>query len=700
MASANDIRRKQWVNLIFDDPVYAHERLFRRRHPDATPPFHTEMIRAFHSHAIPRLLAMAFRGGAKSTVAEETIALQALLQNFRNCVILCENQDRAIDRLAAIKYELTTNEDIQGVFGDVVGETWGVAKIILRNGVVLQAFGRGQEVRGMKHLDMRPDFLFCDDLESKEHVRNPDARHETKRWFFSEVLPACDTRVRVRMAATPLDREALPMVLRKEKKWTTLVYPIKYRDADTGEWRATWESRFPLRRVNELEKELADQGLSHDFAREYMCEPEDPAKKIFVEGMFHVVPRVHVWQPTFAFYDPARTTNERSSTTGWAIWSWIADRLVVWDGGGSHWKPDDLIAHLFSTYRDFSCVWIGVEEDGLNDWLRDPIRAEMLRRRTILPLKPMKAPQGKRSFIEGLQPFFIAGAVEFAKPLPELQAQFLNYPTGAIDGPNALAYAVRLRPGKPIYESFGPSHVVEDCPVWDEVPCWLAVNSNGSYTTAILAQFTDGDVHLIEDWVREGDAGQNIRDIYDAARLEVGETPRNEGLRCVIGPQHYVNYDVVGLRPAIGRIPAKLVQGSACDVGRNNLRQLLERSRKGSPCVSIGHRARWTLNALSAGYVRELDRHGTLSTEAEPGPYRVLMEGLESFVGLLSTGAIDDDSHANYEYTADGRPYKSISPTAQKRPETKTDWLYGNGGAVTGVEHFPKSLIRPPRHRY
>lgn len=679
--------------MIYNDPVWAHEKIFKRRHPDATPVFHGEIVRAFHDPAIIRLLVLAFRGGGKSTIAEETISLQASCKLFRNCVILCENQDRAKDRLTAIKYELMTNDDLNKIFGDPRGAVWGEAKIVMRNGVVIQAFGRGNEVRGMKHLDMRPDYLFCDDLEAKEHVRTPEARFETVRWLFSEVIPACDKLVRIRMDATPLDRESLPMTLLRDKKWKSLVFPVKYKDQSTGEWRSIWPARFPMEKIDDTERDFQSKGLSHDFAREFMCMPEDPSRKVFTEGMFQVVPRMHVWQPAFMAYDPARTTTERSSTTGWAVWSWIANRLVVWDGGAALWRPSDLSRHLFDTFLAYRPVYVGVEEDGLNDWLKEPLRNEMLRRGLVVPIKPMKAPQGKRSFIEGLQPFFSAKAVEFAKDLPELRAQFLNYPTGKIDGPNALAYAIKMRPGVPIYEDFAAHHVVEDCPVWSDVPCWLVFSATPSYTCGILAQFCDGDVHVIRDWVKEGDPGANVHDIYNNARLEIGDVV----LRCVIGPEHFTDYDTVGLRPSIGRIPARAIQGAGRDTGRDRLRLLLGQQRRGSPRVSIGHAAHWTINGLSAGYARSVDKHGQISAEPEPGPYSILMGGFESFVGLLAVGGVEDDRAQNIAYTPGGRPYKSILPDAGERHETKEDWLTGNIGKVTGVEHFPKSLIRRPR---
>jgi len=182
-----------------------------------------------------------------------------------------------IDRLTAIKHEFSTNELLINLFGLLQDQAkWNEAKVILANGVVIQALGRGQEVRGMKHLDMRPDFCFCDDVEGKEHVKDEHQRKETLRWFFAEVLPALDKNARVRVNATPLDTASLPMQLKRLPTWTSRVYPIKHYAA-SGTWQPTWPQRYPLSWIDGKELEMRRLGLHHEFMREYMCEPDDPA---------------------------------------------------------------------------------------------------------------------------------------------------------------------------------------------------------------------------------------------------------------------------------------------------------------------------------------------------------------------------------------------------------------------------------------
>ena len=117
-----------------------------------------------------------------------------------------------------------------------------------------------------------------------------------------------------------------------------------------------------------------------------MCQPEDEASKVFTASMLRIEPTTRSWEATFAFIDPARTVNDRSSTTGWAVWSWVGNRLIVWDGGAEAWAPDQIIDHIFKTAADYHPVIIGVERDGLEEFILQPLRHEQLRRGVLIPV--------------------------------------------------------------------------------------------------------------------------------------------------------------------------------------------------------------------------------------------------------------------------------------------------------------------------
>ena len=207
----------------------AHAALFGHRHPNVTPDLHYEIIDLWHSPA-PKVEVMAFRGAGKSTLSEEAAIVAACLRQFRNAIVLGSSYERACERLESIKHEFETNPFIEELFGDLVGSTWNVGKIVLANGTVLQAFGRGMSLRGAKHLDQRPDLVLADDLEEQEDVETPEARYKTLKWFMQVVMPALAPDARVRVLATPLDKEALAMQLAKDPDWQTMIFPIEHLD--------------------------------------------------------------------------------------------------------------------------------------------------------------------------------------------------------------------------------------------------------------------------------------------------------------------------------------------------------------------------------------------------------------------------------------------------------------------------------------
>jgi hypothetical protein len=490
---------------------------------------------------------------------------------------------------------------------------------------------------------------------------------------MSTVIPALDKHARIRVNATPLDREALPFALQNKLKWPTRVFPIEYVDA-SGERQPTWPARYPLAWIDKTRRDFEAAGKIQDFMREYMCVADDPARKIFTADMFKVKPTVRTWQPTWAFFDPARTTKSTSATTGWAVWSWTSNRMTVWDGGGDLLKPDEIVSRVFGVDNDYRPIAIGVEEDGLNEFLMQPLRHEMTRRGYIIPVVPMKAPKGKLGFIESLQPYFRAGEITFAKDLPVLQAQFLNFPSGRIDGPNALAYALLMKPGQVVYDDFGADHVVDRETTNSRRPCWLCLHARDGVVTGVLVQYHAGVLSLIADWVVEGDPGAAVAQIVKEASLETSQ------LKLVAPVEHFGAYNHLGLRGAVAKIPAELHRGSPSEVGRDELRALLQRRVKDRPAVAVAMTARWTLNGFAAGYAYEVGKDGRLTSEPRRGVYRCLMEGLESFTGMLSQGILEDHGKPNVQRTASGQLYISALPGKSEIADAKD--AFPSAGAV------------------
>jgi hypothetical protein len=661
--------RETVIRDLILDPVLGHAVFFGDAHAQESPPFHKQVLKDWHSDH-PRVLDIIFRGGAKSTLAEEAITIQAAALRTRNCIILGESVPRAIERLATIKHHFEHNEAIQSLFDVGPGDTWAETKATLSNGVILQAFGREQSLRGVKYLDQRPDLAFIDDLDDRESVATPESRRKTRKWLTSVVIPAMDPHGRIRMAATPLHPEALAPTLARAPGWLTRTVPIMYKGAD-GAWVATWPERFSVEWALAMWKELEDIGQGEDFMQEYMCQAVDPASQVFTDDMFRITPRVRSWHPVYAIYDPARTKNERSATTGKAVASWIGNRLVVWESAAKRMLPDEIIADIFDVDERYNPVAIGFEEDGLNEWALQPIRAKQMELGRVVPLRPLKAPKGKLDFISGLQPYFKAGEVEFVGEQPELKAQLIGFPTGHIDAPNALAYMLKMRMGVPIYDNFRDELVAEEATPNTRAPIWLALGSNGSCVTGQLLQMFQGQMTVFADWLYEGDAGTVLLDMVEEARLYVSGASRGSalggkagvgsldqpGLRLIIPRFHFDAYATLGLVIAARKISRNVTRGGDTHAGREEVRGLMRKSVHGHPAVRVSKAARWTLRAFAGGFARDADK-----IEPQENAYAVMMQGIETFAAMLRGASSDGDSEPNYAYTPGGQRYVSALP--------------------------------------
>ena len=660
--------RQQLVLKFYKDRPLAHEVLFAHRRPNASPEFHETMIRDFHSEQ-PHVLDMVFRGGAKSTIAEEAVCLMAGFREFKNALFVGANKDRAQERLHSVRHEVETNDAYRTVFGDLVGPTWADDELVFANGRRILALGRGQSLRGTKWEDVRPDLVFADDLEERAEAWTKEGRAKVFHWFTRDLLPACVPNPKVRVAATPLHPDSLPMRLKRDKSWLTHTYPIYYKD-EAGEKVSSWPQRFPIEKILALEQGFRASGDIEGFMAEYMCQAEAPESKKFRKDMIRVEPRVRTWQAVYSMTDPARTVKATSATTGHAVWSWIGPKLIVWDAWAKRLMPNEIIEELFRTDEDHHPVWIGFEEDGLNQWALQPIRQEQVKRGQSIPLKAVKAPRGKFDFIGGLQPFFQAREVEFAKPLPDLEEQLLGFPSGDIDAPNALAYALKMRPGAPIYDDFGVRHVAED--IWPAKgrPVWVCLNATRNCLTAVVVQVFDGAIRVFGDAVREGDPGQCLPGLVSDLQADYGRD-----LRLTAGPLHFDRYNNVGLVAAALRLPRDVRQAINADRGRPFLEHTLQRDKHGMPAVLVSDRARWTLNAFVGGYSRSLLKQGQLADYAEDGEYRTLMEGLESFCGLLEFCAAEETGYGRFNAeTSTGRPYRSMLAGDREVRSSKSDW--------------------------
>jgi len=649
--------RLEIVRQMHEDRELAHAFLFAHRHPLATPDFHKHIIWNWHDPSVPFYEAMAFREGAKSTIGEEATIIMALFGEFRNGLIVGATADKAAERLHAIKAEFENNDLITEIFGDVRNQSnWSESEIALRNGTRLLAVSKNTSLRGTKYEDSRPDYLFIDDLEDAEDVRSPEARKQRLLWFRNVLLPATarGNGSLVRMTATPLDRDCVAEVVSRDPEWVVGRYPAMYID-DNGMEQATWPESLSLERFKKLEASAMREGRLDSFRAEYMCQAEVEETKAFKPDQIVVEPRVRKWEPVYCMFDPARTAKATSATTGFAAWSWVNNRLIIWDSWGKLLLPDEIINAMFEAEDRFQPVFIGVEEDGLNEFILQPIRQEQVRRGVTLPIQALRAPKSKLDFIRGLQPYFASREARLACDQPDLRSQLTTFPSGKIDVPNALAYALKMHPGAPMYEEFAEHHIAEALQPSRQSELLLAMNATATEVSAVAFQVLDGAVRIYGSWVREGEPQIVTADLLAAVNRTLMRR-----VSVTTGPKHWDKYLNVGLNQALRAAKVEVRKGGDVHTGRAALSNLMQRQNRAGQMFAVSAEATWVLRGLSGGYSRTMDKQGRLSDEPPNNTYRTVMEGLESAAVLLRAPTyIAEGGDVSYAYTDNGRRYMS-----------------------------------------
>ena len=248
MGHSNEMTLRQ----ISEDRALGSQMIFSHRHRQKMPEFHVSVIDMWRS-ADPFVSIEAFREGAKTTLSEEFLLLEALFANCNYMLIFGETYTKACQRIEAMKHELLTNMKIYNLFGKQKGTTWAENKIVLPNSVCIEAHGWEEEIRGYKHLSFRPDRAYLDDIENKSMVKDSTIVDVNWKKLHIELIPAMDTELgKVRITGTPLADDCMMVRARNSPNWTSGKFPICDRDIDDPECVAAWPERYSMKWIREI----------------------------------------------------------------------------------------------------------------------------------------------------------------------------------------------------------------------------------------------------------------------------------------------------------------------------------------------------------------------------------------------------------------------------------------------------------------
>lgn len=435
-----------------------------------------------------KLNLLAPRGAAKSTLATLAYPLREALEKREPYIwIVSDTMSQAHAHLENIKSELTENAFLMKRYPDACGKgpVWRNGSIILRNGIMIEAFGTGQRLRGRRRREHRPTLIVCDDLQNDNHIVSASARERSRDWFHGTLLKAGSAKTNILNLATALHREAIAFELLEKPGWVSKIFKaIEHWPRNMSlweQWETTYSDIEDLRAMElaaefyenhrlEMDEEAELLWPEHEsletlmkmraesgrtaFEREKQNSPVDPDRCEFPESYFDESIWYEILPSTIELtamaLDPSKGKNSM-------LGDFSAFVIVAVDAVGTFYVDADLarrpvpeiIADGVELYKNCRPDIFGIETNQFQELLKDDFdNAFAAEGMPNVAVWPIRNTTNKKVRIRRLAPLLSSKRLKFKLGSPSVRIlldQLKSFPIGDHDdGPDALEMAIRM----------------------------------------------------------------------------------------------------------------------------------------------------------------------------------------------------------------------------------------------------------------
>ena len=241
---------------------------------------------------------------AKTTVLSKFLPLYIAstgeLPNFGavlNCIIFSATYDQAVDLLKDIRSTWENSDVLQEtVFlaknksGKIIADTEKYICFENEKGIRfhIQAKGAGQSMRGTKKEGKRPELMIFDDILVDAIMTSKDERVKLKRWYYSSVVPACNTAHNKKIVVgTPMTDDDLLSEMLRSKTYKSIKFPIANSfPVPMKDIVSSWKDYHTPEKIMKAYNEAKEMGAEGDFFREKMLEVVNDEMRLFTEEQF------------------------------------------------------------------------------------------------------------------------------------------------------------------------------------------------------------------------------------------------------------------------------------------------------------------------------------------------------------------------------------------------------------------------------
>lgn len=377
-------------------------------------------------------------------------AWNVLAGKYRYIVYIASSKEKAIMQFRTFRAELESHSLLRSCVEILSNRVDMIEYLDKLTGKMhmIACYGAGQNLRGLRYKEHRPDIVILDDIEDFEEVQSKEQRQKLKEWFFADVLPL-SVAGRFFIIGTILHEDSFlnSLVTEPPEGFEVLKYAIL-----DGHGNSIWPERFPVSKIQQIKEEYHKRGLLHIFYAEYMNEPIADETRTFKKEWFQYFNPKDIDLERCSVYTAVDLAISEKETADYTAVVTVAvspeNHWFVLDCDYGRYDPFEQIEAIFRTIIKWKPLKVGIEKVAYQKALIHLLQKEMPKRNIFFEIVPLEAGKAKDIRIRALQPRFQARTIWFpagAGFLTELEDELLMFPRARHDDLiDALAYVEQI----------------------------------------------------------------------------------------------------------------------------------------------------------------------------------------------------------------------------------------------------------------
>lgn len=330
------------------------------------------------------------RGFIKTTFLKVLVCYLVAHDKFEFFLIICATEPHAESFLSDLQSMLQSEnmEALYGAWDPAVDNSDTKKGVYNRHLLIIKARGAGSAVRGMNEGNRRPQFILCDDMQTKENDESDTDREHLLTWFVGTLLKSVDQFFAVAVyVGNMYSDHCILFKLKNDPYWISLITGAILEDGSS-----LWPELFTIEDLYESFKRDESIGKADIWFAEIMNDPIESLNSLLSNGPLPVQIINFIPSPDAAFItvDPAGFRKNSDDNVITAHYLFDQDNYIAEMDGGI-WTPQQTVINTIVMAVRHEAALIAVEEvayqQALLFWIEHFLNEEKIEGIQVVPLK-------------------------------------------------------------------------------------------------------------------------------------------------------------------------------------------------------------------------------------------------------------------------------------------------------------------------